>query len=254
MLDSALSQPLGALAQAPLSATFEDAYAEWLQVFRELAGGGHKAETAAELAAEQGGLLARRLSRAAGARVGAAGQSQIEALQYLFVALIDERLLFEDWPGQSLWQATPLEQRLFGSRAAGDKVPALIERVLRERDPAGRDLANVCLQTLTLGFYGRLRGPGGLAQHEEWRRELFAFAYQRDADIRSLAPALERSSNVPPLRLTVRRMLPDGFRLAVGVAAILVGMSVVGHAFWHDIVSRVEPMLYRGADGDGQSK
>ncbi|UGA36924.1 DotU family type IV/VI secretion system protein [Chromobacterium haemolyticum] len=177
MLDSALSQPLGALAQAPLSATFEDAYAEWLQVFRELAGGGHKAETAAELAAEQGGLLARRLSRAAGARVGAAGQSQIEALQYLFVALIDERLLFEDWPGQSLWQATPLEQRLFGSRAAGDKVPALIERVLRERDPASRDLANVCLQTLTLGFYGRLRGQGGLAQHEEWRRELFAFAY-----------------------------------------------------------------------------
>ena len=72
--------------------------------------------------------------------------------------------------------------------------------------------------------------------------------------MRSLAPALERSSALPPQRLSVRRMLPDGFRLALGVAAILLGMSVVGHVFWHDIVSRVEPMLYHGTDGDGQNK
>ena len=137
MQDNAALQPLGALAQAPLGSAFEDAYAEWLQVFRELAGGGLRPKPPPNWRPSRAGCW-RGGSAAPPARAWARpGKNQIEALQYLFVALIDERLLFDDWPGQSLWQATPLEQRLFGNRAAGDKVPALIEQVLRERDPAG---------------------------------------------------------------------------------------------------------------------
>jgi type VI secretion system protein ImpK len=132
-------------------------------------------------------------------------------------------------------------------------VPALIEKLLRERDPVTRDLANVCLQCLMLGFYGRLRGNGGLAQHEEWRRELFAFAYQRDADLRQLGVQLERPSAVAPLRLTIRNMLPDGFRLGMVVAAMVAVMLLIGHGFWLDIESRLSPLLFQ-PDGNGRGR
>ncbi|QEL55949.1 DotU/TssL family secretion system protein [Chromobacterium paludis] len=233
----------------PLSEAFGDAYAEWLRVFDELRLGGQGAEAMAEQAAESASMLTRRLSRNAGVRVGAAGQAQIDLMQYLFVSLVDEKLLFGEWPGQTLWQALPLEQRLFGTRTAGEKAPDAMEKILRERDPASRDLANVCLQCLVLGFYGRLRGPGGLEQHEDWRRELFAFVHQREADSRALGSTLERSSASPPLRQEVRRMLPDGFRLMLGVAALALAVLLVGHVFWLDIERRVGPLLYQGDNG-----
>ncbi|MEO2218710.1 DotU/TssL family secretion system protein [Chromobacterium vaccinii] len=249
MIDTGTLSAGSAAIQSPLSAAFGDAYAEWLRVFDGLLLGGVEAEAMAGQAAEAVTMLTRRLSRSAGVRVGAAGQSQVDEMQYLFVALIDEKLLFGDWPGQAEWQALPLEQRLFGTRTAGERVPAMIERLLRERDPASRDLANVCLQCLILGFYGRLRGAGGQELHEDWRRELFAFSYLRDADARGLGPSLERSSAAPPQRLEMKRMLPDGFRLLLGIAALLLAVLAIGHGFWLDIQNRAEPLLYRGDDG-----
>ncbi|MBM2886766.1 DotU/TssL family secretion system protein [Chromobacterium phragmitis] len=244
----------GAITQAPLTTVFGDAYAEWLQFYDELMSGGLAVDRVVESAAEQASLLTRRLSRNASARVGAAGQSQIDAVQYLFVALVDERLLFQEWPGQTAWQQAPLEQRLFGTRTAGEKVPELIERVLRERDPTTRDLATVCLQCLILGFYGRLRSGGGLGLHEEWRRELFAFVHQREVDARCLDRVLERGSALPPQRIEARRLLPDGFRLGLGIATLAAVVLAASHLFWRDIESRVEPLLFQSNMESGVRK
>ena len=110
-----------------------------------------------------------------------------------FVALVDETLVFSAWPGQGAWQDKPLESHLYGSRQAGEYLPLAIKRLLDERAPASRDLANVYLQCLILGFRGRLRGPRGEALHEKWRQALFAFAWQREADAADLGRR-------PPLR------------------------------------------------------
>ncbi|MDU2611071.1 MAG: type VI secretion system baseplate subunit TssF, partial [Pseudomonas aeruginosa] len=129
-----------------------------------------------------------------------------------FVALVDETLVFSAWPGQGAWQDKPLESHLYGSRQAGEYLPLAIKRLLDERAPASRDLANVYLQCLILGFRGRLRGPRGEALHEKWRQALFAFAWQREADAADLGRRLEQPAAAPPRRLPVRAALPDGFR------------------------------------------
>ena len=127
---------------------------------------------------EFSGRSAQRLWRVAFATVGDAATEQVKALVYAFVALVDETSLFTPWPGQLAWQQHPLESRMYSSRQAGERLPAAIKKLLDEQMPGTRDLANVYLQCLILGFQGRLRGESGQVQHEKWRLALFTFAWQ----------------------------------------------------------------------------
>ncbi|MBB5190660.1 type VI secretion system protein ImpK [Silvimonas terrae] len=239
----------GTLREAPLSSAFDEVWVEWLALWHSLQEGAVPETEAVRRAAEEAAILVRRLARVALARAGAAATAQVDAAQFALIALIDETLLFNTWAGQSAWQAAPLEYRLSGTRTAGEQIPDRIEALLRERDPASRDLANVYLQCLLLGFRGRLRDGAGMVQHEEWRRALFAFAWQRDPDYRRIAAVLEKPAAIQPARQQARRLLPDGFRLGLILLLIVLGMSVVGHFFWLDIAHQLKPGLYiKGAD------
>jgi type VI secretion system protein ImpK len=237
---------------APLSAAFGKSWAQWLDIWSGLVGSSDGAEKLAGRAAVEASRLTRSLWRDAYAAVGDAPGGQAKAMVYAFVALLDETLVFSPWPGQARWQEQPLEFRLFGSRAAGERVPRAINKLLGESDPANRDLANVYLQCLTLGFQGRLRGARGQALHERWRHALFTFAWQRDADERRIGAMLEQPAMSAPTRLPVRRILPDGLRLGVMIGLGLLLLLGIGHLLWRDIAQRVEPGLYQVAAQEQQ--
>lgn len=243
MSDSPVRLRSGSMNEAPLSAAFGKSWAQWLDIWSGLSGSTEDAEQVAAQAATEAGRLARRLWRDAYAAVGDAPGGQAKAMVYAFVALLDETLVFNPWPGRALWQEQPLESRLFNSRAAGERIPLAINKLLGESDPATRDLANVYLQCLILGFQGRLRGARGRILHEKWRHALFAFAWQRDADERRVGAMLEQPAMAAPSRLPLRRILPDGLRLSLFIGLGLVLMLLVGHLFWRDIAQRLEPSL-----------
>jgi type VI secretion system protein ImpK len=91
----------------------------------------------------------------------------------------DALLLLRDWPGRSAWPQHLLETALFQSSVAGDKVFARIERLLSDREPSQRSLAQLYLFALALGFRGRLRGMDDAGQLAGLRRERFQVAHQR---------------------------------------------------------------------------
>jgi len=235
----------GLINEAPLSAAFGVAWTQWLEVWSTLAGSTENANQTVARAAEEANRLTRRLWRDAFAAVGDAPGGQAKAMVYAFVALLDETLLFHPWPGQALWQEQPLEFRLFGSRAAGERIPRAINKLLGEANPASRDLANVYLQCLTLGFQGRLRSARGQALHEKWRLALFTFAWQREPNLHRVGAMLEQPAAATPIRLPVRRMLPDGFRLGLFIGIGLLLLLCIGHLLWRDIAQRLEPDLYQ---------
>ncbi|MDE2366074.1 MAG: DotU family type IV/VI secretion system protein [Betaproteobacteria bacterium] len=234
---------LGSQGNASLSEAFNEIYMEWLTKYHQWQSSLEPAETLALQAAEYSGLLARRLARQLAGRIGAAGDWQVHAVQFAFVALVDEVLLYQTWPAQSLWQETPLEQRLFGSRIAGERLPAQIDTLLKEQDPLNRDLAGIYLMCLTLGFRGRLRSAGGAEQCREWCRQLFAFAYRRDPQYGELANMLERDTLSEPARLPDRRLFPDSFRLLLIVGSLIFLLMVLGQLLWMDIRHKLEPGL-----------
>lgn len=230
--------------EAPLSLAFREAWIEWREIWDGMAGLNNAGNEQVERMAESTILVVRRLWRAAFASVGASSSSQVKAMVYAFVALVDERLLFDEWPGRTAWQPRPLETRLYGSRNAGERLPRAIHKLLKERAPASRDLANVYLQCLILGFYGGLRSDRGRALHARWRHALFTFAWQREPAAAGVISSLARPTRAAPLRLPLRRALPDGMRLGLAICGLLVLLSLAGHWMWRDIQSELTPLLH----------
>ncbi len=247
MTGGKVGQGMGGLDESSLSAAFRQAWREWREVWHELEKDDDSDGQLVARTAEQATRATRRLWRNAFAKVGDSAGEQVKAMVYAFVALLDETLVFTPWAGQAGWQEKPLEARLYGSRNAGERLPVAIKKILDERAPATRDLANVYLQCLILGFHGRLRGERGQALHEKWRHALFAFAWQRDPDFADVSDLLERPVAVEPKRLPVRRSLPDGFRLGLGILGLVVVLTLVGHLFWRDIAGELEPVLHLAA-------
>ncbi|CAI8989706.1 type VI secretion system protein ImpK [Pseudomonas sp. IT-P2] len=231
------------LQDAPLSSAFRHTWQQWSQDWSQLPKDSEDEAALVETVVELSTQASQRLWRTAFARVGDSATEQVKALVYAFVALVDETLLFSPWPGQSAWQEKPLESRLYSSRQAGEQVPAAIQTLLDEQQPTTRDLANVYLQCLILGFHGRLRGEQGQVQREKWRRALFTFAWQDEADYEGVSLRLVQPSLATPLQLPVRTALPDGFRLALGILAMILLLTGLGQFLWRDIRQELEPVL-----------
>ncbi|WP_339432708.1 MULTISPECIES: DotU/TssL family secretion system protein [unclassified Pseudomonas] len=231
------------LQDAPLSSAFRQTWQQWQQDWVQLPKDSDDEAALVETVVELSTQASQRLWRTAYSRVGDSATDQVKALVYAFVALVDETLLFTPWPGQAAWQEKPLESRLYASRQAGEQVPAAIQTLLDEQQPTTRDLANVYLQCLILGFHGRLRGEHAQAQREKWRLALFNFAWQDEATYDDVSQRLVQPSLVAPLQLPVRTALPDGFRLALGILAMVLLLTGLGQFLWRDIRSELDPVL-----------
>jgi len=230
------------LHEAPLSSAFRQAWLKWFQQWQDLPKDNDSAALVSRVV-EFSGRSAQRLWRVAFATVGDSATEQVKSLVYAFVALVDETLLFTPWPGQLAWQQHPLESRMYSSRQAGERLPAAIKKLLDEQMPGARDLANVYLQCLILGFQGRLRGEPGQIQHEKWRVALFTFAWQHEPDYVDVSQRLAMSAAAPPVRLPAQTSLPDGLRLGLAILAMVLLLTGLGHMFWRDIRSELEPVL-----------
>jgi type VI secretion system protein ImpK len=231
------------LQDAPLSSAFRQTWQQWQQDWVQLPKDSEDEAALVDTVVELSTQASQRLWRTAYARVGDSATEQVKALVYAFVALVDETLLFTPWPGQSAWQDKPLESRLYSSRQAGEQVPAAIQTLLDEQQPTCRDLANVYLQCLILGFHGRLRGEHSQAQLEKWRLALYTFAWQDEASYADVSQRLVQPSLTTPLQLPVRTALPDGFRLALGILAMVLLLTGLGQFLWRDIRSELDPVL-----------
>ena len=231
------------LQDAPLSSAFRQTWQQWQVDWSQLPKDSEDEAALVDTVVELSTQASQRLWRTAYSRVGDSATEQVKALVYAFVALVDETLLFTPWPGQAAWQDKPLESRLYASRQAGEQLPAAIQTLLDEQQPTSRDLANVYLQCLILGFHGRLRGEHSQAQLEKWRLALFNFAWQDDASYANVSQRLVQPSLIAPLQLPVRSALPDGFRLALGIVAMVLLLTGLGQFFWRDIRLELEPVL-----------
>ncbi|MEO0036420.1 MAG: hypothetical protein RLZZ501_2443 [Pseudomonadota bacterium] len=97
---------------------------------------------------------------------------------YVMAALGDEALLLDvEWPGRSQWLGLLLEQSLYGTRLAGERIFDLAEQLIDGRLPGRPDLAAAILIALSLGFRGKLRGRGAEAEIAQLRRGLYELAY-----------------------------------------------------------------------------
>lgn len=175
---------------------------------------------------------------------GRHGREVAEAARYLKVALADDALIaMPDWPQRKEWIAQPLEYQLFGMRCAGERVFDRMTLLLQEQPPVQRDLAQLYLMALGMGFQGRYRRQeGALAELQGWRRQLYQHAYghapeRAFADLRGDAMADLGPRLLPQPYHHIRsaepvRLLPNPRRWALYFALLLLAMLLLSQLVW----------------------
>jgi type VI secretion system protein ImpK len=199
---------------------------------------GDEARVAApeDQAARASGRLATLLARQLGGVRAGASPLEVEAYgkaMYAMAALADEIFILElDWQGRAAWLDNLLEQRLFRSCGAGQRLFMMIEALLRcrDRNPLHVDLAAVYLLVLQLGFKGVFRGPGGAARLQQYRTRLFDLVHGQGGAGAEFAFPQAYSQPVPH-NLPEQRVAPLSPWLSLCRTALIL-YAVVSSVVW----------------------
>jgi len=183
----------------------------------------------------------------AGRRGGEYGIRFYREAQYVMAALADEIFLHLEWEGKALWKTNLLEFALFNTYTAGELFFQRLDKLLKERDAAYTGMAAVYHLALSLGFRGKFRDKDDKGKLDFYRKQLFAFIFNRnpelDTDARRLFPeAYAHTASQPP-----GKPFPHVGRWVGLIAAIVVLFLAVSHGLWlhltHDMVHPVENFI-----------
>jgi type VI secretion system protein ImpK len=163
--------------------------------------------------------------------------------RYIKAALADEFLLALDWEGRGYWRQWLLEERLFNSSQAGEKIFYSVDAILSSRDPSHRGVALLYLYALSLGFQGQFRSGEELETLAVYRRDLFQFVYQRPAE----ASGRERFVSDGAYQSTISHLIGDRApklsrgKLFFGLSFLI--LLVVSQVIWLFISLPLEEIL-----------
>ena len=163
---------------------------------------------------------------------GTYGAEFYKEAQYVMVALADEIFLNEDWEGREVWVSNLLESRIFGTHVAGELFFRRLERLLADRNPVYRDLGAVYLMALSLGFRGKYRGVDDRGLLEGYRRQLFAFVFQREPDLDAPGRHVFPETYFHTLRDEARRRLPNPRAWIILLCATVLAYVALTHGIW----------------------
>ncbi len=163
--------------------------------------------------------------------------SQHREAQYAMAALADDLFIHDvEWTGREIWRGVLLEQALFRTRLAGERVFDRMEALLASNDRRLVQLAAVYLCVLGMGFKGRYRVPGGESTLRNYSARLFEFIAGRESELGAgLLPAgrtLIPAAYAHTLTDGKARTLARGPRWPVVLGAIAGVWLVLGQALW----------------------
>jgi len=222
--------------------------------------GGRDAKADEPIAHVTTDMLFRRLRDAIHLNAGGApprfayGQTPVD-LGYIMAAVADETLLYlEAWNGMEQWSGSLLEERIYGTRIAGERIFEEIEAQLAQQSHIDEDIAVGLLVGLSLGFRGKYRLlPAVEAEAETGRlrnrlyRALFLDAPPGIIDWN------ESMGYPPPFQEGQMQRVPrltPWIGASVGVVALYI---LLAHLVWlaniGDLLSRADDIVQAGAPG-----
>lgn len=157
-------------------------------------------------------------------------QDNIE-IMYLMASLADDIFLNLEWSGKQFWEQNMLEQLLFNSQIAGEKVFAKIDELLADRNFASIDKIECYLKALVFGFEGKFRGAAEKqVQIDGYRKNLLEFIERKDNSMLVVGYRLFQKEYTYTIPTAHRKMLPEA-SIVNYVCAFFIFMFLVITSF-----------------------
>lgn len=165
--------------------------------------------------------------------------------QFIMASLADEIFLNMTWQGRKYWEDNLLESRLFGSHDAGDLFFQRLETFLAQRDPARKDLAELYLLALGLGFQGKYRNRDDGGRLEALRKQLYTFVNHRESRLFAQEQRLFPESYAHTLVSGHPEHMQDRQAWFVAMAGVVLLLFVFSHVMWHDATNTLYDVIDR---------
>jgi type VI secretion system protein ImpK len=201
--------------------------------------------------------LYRKLAELGHGRTRAEGRSRLGDCEtgYVLAAFADETVLQRlDGPGRDAWAPMLLEDALYGTRVAGERVFELARAAADGRLPGRPDLVVTLLLGLLAGFRGRFGDGDDGGEIRALSVRLFERVHEqpwlRDVPWR---PALAASDQVAVAGAGLRRLPALRPWLAALVAVVVIYLGVA-HLAWrygaHDALALADTIVERPRTGE----
>ena len=165
-----------------------------------------------------------------------------EAL-FVMAAFADEFFLTLPWEGQSYWQDHLLESTFFGTHDAGDVFFKNLDSFLKERDPMGRDLAQVYLMALGLGFQGKYRDTPDQHRLKSYGHQLYLFIYHQELPEHTMRLFPENYQLI--LEEGQLRYTQDIRQWRLGLSALFLFLLMASAVAWISVTAPLTDLLDR---------
>lgn len=161
--------------------------------------------------------------------------------------LADELLQNADWAGQEWWSKNLLELKMFHSQTIGDKFYETLERILERKRKSDLPLAIILLETLALGFHGRLTDSDvDTALWNRYRKELGEMV-SKMLKPSEIAAARKEEQYASSLRSERLPEIPSLKRWCAFTVLAFVAMLLFSHFLWWKTVEPLHEMINRAA-------
>ena len=107
-------------------------------------------------------------------------KERYEEVRYIYAAVADEIFLSEPWSVQQEFIKCLIEEKVFLTSEAGEKIFDRIDEVLRSKPEQMTELAELYLQILIIGFEGQYRGRDSENKIEEYIRLLYIYINRKE--------------------------------------------------------------------------
>ena len=107
-------------------------------------------------------------------------KERYEEVRYIYAAVADEIFLSEPWSVQQEFIKCLIEEKVFLTSEAGEKIFDRIDEVLGSKPEQMIELAELYLQILIIGFEGQYRGRDSENKIEEYIRLLYIYINRKE--------------------------------------------------------------------------
>lgn len=160
--------------------------------------------------------------------------------------LADELLQKIDWSGRDWWKANLLELKLFQTRTVGDRFYQITDTLLAGRKLHDLPFAIILLETLALGFHGRLTSE--VAEDENtWNRYRHELGLWIQAMLHDCNKNSRRDTETLPTVLHEESLpvIPSLRRWYIATIILTIGMLLISHYLWWSNVKPLYEMINR---------